>query len=102
MDISYNELRCKEVVNVLDGTRMGHIIDMIIDRNGKDVLGVVVPGVRKLFRANEDIFVPWNNIDKIGSDVILISLDMQSASCVTKTKGKNKGEKDDCIDNFIE
>lgn len=90
MEISYNELRCKEVVNVLNGARMGHVIDMIIDRNGKDVLGVVVPGTRKLFRANEDIFVPWNNIDKIGNDVILIALDVQSAACVAKVKSKDK------------
>lgn len=90
LEISYNELRCKEVVNVLNGARMGHVIDMIIDRNGKDVLGVVVPGTRKLFRANEDIFVPWNNIDKIGNDVILIALDVQSAACVAKVKSKDK------------
>lgn len=102
MEISYNELRCKEVVNVLNGARMGHVIDMIIDRNGKDVLGVVVPGTRKLFRANEDIFVPWNNIDKIGNDVILIALDVQSAACVAKVKSKDKQNSSDCCNDFIE
>ncbi len=47
MEISYTELRSKEVVNVNSGVRMGKIIDMIIDSNGKSVLGVVVPGVKK-------------------------------------------------------
>lgn len=102
MEISYNELRCKEVVNVLNGARMGHVIDMIIDRNGKDVLGVVVPGTRKLFCANEDIFVPWNNIEKIGNDVILIALDVQSAACVAKVKSKDKQNNSDCCNDFIE
>ena len=64
MEISYNELRCKEVVNLHNGARMGKIIDMIIESNGKDVLGLVVPGVRKLFKASEDIFIPWNNISQ--------------------------------------
>ena len=42
MEISYSELRCKEVVNLNSGVKMGKIIDMIIDANGKNVLGVVV------------------------------------------------------------
>lgn len=102
MEISYNELRCKEVVNLLNGSRMGRITDIIIDKSGNDVLGVVVPGVRKLFRANEDIFVPWGNIDKIGNDVILISLDVHSATCVAKIKRKEKESDSACCDDFIE
>ena len=62
MEISYTELRSKEVVNVNNGSRLGKIIDLIIDSNGKNVLGLVVPGVRKIFRASEDIFIPWRNI----------------------------------------
>lgn len=85
MEISYTELRAKEVVNLQNGQRMGKIIDMIIDSNGKNVLGVVVPGVRKLFRASEDIFIPWCNISKIGEDTILVSLDMASLTSVTKS-----------------
>ncbi len=103
MEISYNELRCKEVVNLQNGARMGKIIDMIIDSNGKDVLGFVVPGARKLFKANEDIFVPWNNITKIGSDVILISMNINSITNITKSKDKKKDHEicDDCGEDFI-
>lgn len=102
MEISYGELRCKEVVNLTNGARMGRVIDLIIDRNGKDVLGVVVPGVRKLFRANEDIFVPWNQIEKIGSDVILISLDLHSVTNVTRTKNKKSSEIECSEDDYIQ
>lgn len=102
MEISYTELRSKEVVNVNTGVRMGKIIDMIIDSNGKRVLGVVVPGVRKIFRASEDIFIPWCNITKIGADVILVSLDMGSLTSVTHSQnmdlGKNcEGHDDDYL-----
>ena len=85
MEISYTELRSKEVVNLQNGQRMGKIIDLIIESNGKNVLGVVVPGIRKLFRASEDIFIPWCNISKIGEDAILVSLDMSSLTSVTKS-----------------
>jgi len=101
MEISYTELRAKEVVNVSSGVRMGKIIDMIIDSNGKNVLGVVVPGVRKIFRASEDIFIPWCNITKIGADVILVSLDVNSLTNVTRSQNMDLGkpcEDNDCND----
>ncbi len=85
MELSYSELRSKEVVNLQNGARMGKIIDMIVDSDGKGVLGVVVPGVKKLFKPAEDIFVPWCNISKIGSDVILVSLDMSALTGVTRS-----------------
>lgn len=85
MEISYTELRSKEVVNLQNGQRMGKIIDLIIDSNGKNVLGLVVPGIRKLFRASEDIFIPWCNISKIGEDTILVSLDTAALTSVTKS-----------------
>lgn len=102
MEISYNELRCKEVVNLTNGARMGKIIDLIVDSNGKDVLGLVLPGERKLFRANEDIFVPWCNISKIGDDVILISLNIHSVTNVVSKKCKDKRNSDDCDSDFID
>ena len=89
MEISYTDLRAKEVVNLQNGTRMGKIIDMIIDSNGKNVLGLVVPGVRRLFRSAEDIFIPWCNISKIGNDVILVSLDISSLTNITKSSDMN-------------
>lgn len=97
MEISYTELRSKEVVNVNSGARMGKIIDMIIDTSGKNVLGVVVPGVRKIFRASEDIFIPWRNITKIGSDVILVALDINSITGVTYSQNMDLGKHcDEC------
>lgn len=89
MELSYTDLRTKEVINLRNGARMGKIIDMIIDSNGKNVLGVVVPGVKKLFKHGEDVFIPWCNISKIGSDVILVSLDMTSLTGVTKSTEMN-------------
>lgn len=92
MEISYTELRSKEVVNVNTGARMGKIIDMIIDSNGKNVLGVVVPGARKIFRASEDIFIPWRNITKIGTDVILVSIDINSLTNVVHSQNMDLGK----------
>ncbi len=102
MEISYTELRSKEVVNVNNGSRLGKIIDLIIDSNGKNVLGLVVPGVRKIFRASEDIFIPWRNISKIGSDVILVCIDACSITNITRSENMDLGrhrEDNNCDDN---
>ena len=101
MEISYNELRCKEVVNLQNWAKMGKIVDLIFDSNGKNVLGVVVPGIRKLFKNAEDIFVPWCNISKIGDDVILVSLNMHALTNVTRVNEKATNC-DVCKDDFIE
>lgn len=59
MEISYCELRNKEVVNVLNGKRLGRIVDLIISSRSCRVLGLVVPGCKKFFKTKDDIFIPW-------------------------------------------
>lgn len=89
MEVSYNELRQKEVINIRTGKRLGRISDMIISSNDKCVLGLVVPAERKLFAAREDIFIPWQNIKKIGDDVILIILDEKNCPNIVRSKNKD-------------
>lgn len=75
MDISFNDLKIKEVVNLYDGKRLGHIIDMVFDSMSCKVLGVVVPAEKKLFQKKDDIFISVEKIKKVGDDVILVKLD---------------------------
>ena len=75
MEISFSELRSKVVVNLTDGRRLGHIIDLIFEQNGARILGVVVPGAKSgMFKSREDIFIPYQCICKIGLDTILVEL----------------------------
>ncbi len=76
MEISFCELRAKEVVNMADGKKFGHIIDLSLALNGQ-VLGLVLPNDKSLFKTISDdkcVFVPWRNICRIGDDVILVNL----------------------------
>ncbi|MEG2158808.1 MAG: YlmC/YmxH family sporulation protein, partial [Clostridia bacterium] len=81
MEITYNELRCKEVINVINGKRLGRIVDLVISCENTKVLGIVVPGDKRIFRSKDDIFIPWRNIVKIGDDTILISLQIDNFNC---------------------
>lgn len=75
MELSFSELRSKVVINLTDGRRLGHIIDLIFERNGAKILGVVVPGSKSgMFKSREDIFIPYQCICKIGLDTILVEL----------------------------
>lgn len=83
MDISLNELRMKLVVNIFDGKSLGHICDAIFDECYGKLLGFVVPGVKKIsgfFKPANDVFIPYQNICKIGIDVILVELIPQNGS----------------------
>ena len=74
MDITFNNLRSKEVVNLYDGKRLGRIIDVSFDGGSGRVLGFIVPGIKKVFKKSEDIFIPLELVKKIGDDVILVRL----------------------------
>ena len=76
MDISFNELRNKEVVNLSDGSRMGHLVDIVFNHETSQVVGVVVPGEKRLFKKADDIFIPLEKVRRIGEDVILVRLEI--------------------------
>ena len=73
--LTFSDIRSKEVVNVNDGRRLGRPTDMVFDCRAR-VKGIVVPTPKRTisFRKEEDIFIPWTAIIKIGDDVILVNL----------------------------
>lgn len=82
MEITFCDLRAKEVVNICDGKRMGNIIDIVLDSCSFRVTGIVVPSEKSFFnffKSNPDIFIPFNRIRKIGRDVILVELNPVTA-----------------------
>ncbi len=78
MEVSFQELKCKQVINTVDGKCLGHITDVIFDVVTAKTLGFVVPqsgtGFWSLFKSNKDLFIPFDCVCKIGVDVILVEL----------------------------
>lgn len=77
LECSFLELRCKEVVNVVDGKRLGHIVDIVFDVNSCQICGLILPqskGFWNVFKNGQDIFIPFSQICKIGEDTILVEL----------------------------
>ena len=75
MNCRFTEIRCKEVINIADGCRLGFVNDIEVDIITNCVVALVIPGPCRffgLFGREEDFVVPWNCIRKIGEDIILV------------------------------
>lgn len=75
--VTFTELRRKEVVNICDGARLGHVCDLELDCNDGRLLAIIVPGPARLFgllRSEEELVIPFCNVHCIGADVILVDI----------------------------
>ena len=89
MELSYTYLRTKEVVNVVDGRKLGRVSDVVFCYPENRVTGIVAPGGKSFsFRKNEQ-FIEMKNIVKIGDDVVLVNVGL-SRQCGCKPRGKSQ------------
>lgn len=109
MEVSFSDLKEKEIINIYDGKKLGHIVDILFDHETGTIQGVVVPGERKLFKKSDDIFIPLGKLKKIGDDVILVSLGFNrvggqktSAGFNTEDYQKRQAYSQNSYKNYIE
>ena len=75
MIVKMSELRCKEVICVADGRRLGFVCDLEIESPEGCVKAIIVPGPCRffgLFGRGEEYYIPWECIRQIGDDIILV------------------------------
>lgn len=84
MEITYNELKKKEVVNTLDGKKLGRVCDLVFCYPENRILGFVVPGSRAFGFKKEEYFIDLKNIVKIGEDVILVNIGFKGQRPIAK------------------
>ncbi len=75
MEQRFTDLRCREVINVNDGCRLGYVGDLDIRIPEGEITAIIVPGRLRffgLFGRGEEHYIPWRCIKRIGDDVILI------------------------------
>ncbi len=71
-----SDLQNKDVVNVMDGKKVGSIIDVNINMEGKLESFIVEKSkfFVSMFSSANEIEVRWGQIKKIGEDVILVKI----------------------------
>lgn len=71
---SLSSLKSMEVIDINSGCKLGYIKDMVIDCENYKVISIVVPNPKNgWFSKINDIEVKWEDINKIGIDIILIN-----------------------------
>lgn len=78
MELTYNELKKRDVINVVDGRSLGSITDIRLKFPEGRLVGIYVPGRRTNFFSRifdkTSIYIDESRIIKIGGDVILVNL----------------------------
>jgi YlmC/YmxH family sporulation protein len=74
MELSFSELRTKEVINTQDGRKLGKVCDIALCYPENRWLGIVVPGTKGWHQQKNELFIELKNIVKIGEDVILVNV----------------------------
>ena len=92
MQERFSDLRCKEVINLPDGCRLGYVGDLVLDPDSGRVLALVVPTCDRLLGllpGSGEYVIPWPCIRKIGADLILVDV---STAEVRSKRGKSRGK----------
>ena len=88
MQITTEEMRKKEVINMPDGSCLGFADDAVIDTETRKVSAIIVRGKPRFFGIlgrEEDLKISWEEIETIGKDTILVKTKI-------KRKDFNKNE----------
>ena len=77
MLVRFSELRCKEVINIADGARLGFVNNLELEQEQGQVLALLVPTPSRFFGllgSAGDYVIPWSCIRRIGGDIILVDI----------------------------
>jgi YlmC/YmxH family sporulation protein len=76
--VKISDFQTKDVINIVDGKKLGQISDLELDLRNGTIESIVVPNSSRffgLFGGATDVVIPWRNIVKIGMDVVLVKID---------------------------
>ncbi|MBU5426782.1 YlmC/YmxH family sporulation protein [Tissierella pigra] len=71
-----SEIREKEIININNGERIGYADDFELNLEEGCIDGIVIGGMGKvlgLFGKNTETIIPWSDIVRIGTDIILVN-----------------------------
>ena len=91
MALLVTQLKCKEVICLSDGQRLGFVSDVEVETSNGTVCAIMVPGpcrILGLLGRKEDYRIPWGCIKRIGPDIILVDVRPEEC-CVPRYRENN-------------
>lgn len=77
MQFKISDFGLRDIVNLVDGAKLGPVKDIYIDLESGQVMSLVLSGERKFFglmSAGGDVVIPWEKIKKIGVHTVLVEV----------------------------
>lgn len=72
-----SDLQSKDVISIIDGKKIGNIIDIKIEEDSGKIEALVVEPthfILNVFSSRQEFEIYWAEIEKIGEDVILVRM----------------------------
>ena len=87
--VTTTELACMEVINLCDGHRLGYVCDLEFTLCDGRLTAIAVPGEGGFlcFGRPSRTVIPWEKIETIGDDAILVRLAPEEC-CPAPPRGK--------------
>ncbi|MFC4387325.1 YlmC/YmxH family sporulation protein [Gracilibacillus marinus] len=73
--ITLSSMQMKDIVYIEDGTKIGHLTDIEINVEYGRIVSLIVATQSKVlgfFGEEREVIIPWENVMRIGQDVILV------------------------------
>ncbi|MFC4404657.1 YlmC/YmxH family sporulation protein [Gracilibacillus xinjiangensis] len=73
--ITLSSMQMKDIIYIEDGTKLGHVTDIEINVDYGRIINLIVATKSKmlgLFGEEREVIIPWENVMRIGQDVILV------------------------------
>ena len=74
MQLTFSQLRTKEVVNTQDGRKLGKVCDVVLCHPENRWVGIVAPNGKSWNPKKNGLFIDFRHVVKIGEDVILVNV----------------------------
>ena len=71
------DLRQKEVINIVNASRLGYVYDVEINFETGNIDAIIVPGKPRILGVigkKDDSVIPWDNIVRVGEDIVLVEM----------------------------
>lgn len=84
----------KSVINLCDGKDLGYVCDVQFSTEDGKICAFVIPKDQRIFSFGkcENIIIPWDKIECIGEDTILVRISLSECVC-DECGGRGKGKK---------
>lgn len=82
----------KNVINLCDGKCLGFVCDVQFTKDEGKIVALIVPKDTGIFSFGkcEKIIIPWDKIECIGEDAILVRISPSECCCQENGKGKRR------------